>query len=103
MGWDGRDEVIEWNNMANVTVRFCGWGPELDAGEGFRFHGTRLARWGTRRCVTDDDIVHTVATPFFAELTEGTVGDNDQPIGCAPARMPSGLAELAIFQASHNM
>lgn len=48
-------------------MRFCGWGPDIDAGDGFRFHGSRLARWFSRRCVTDEDIVHTAATSYTNE------------------------------------
>jgi hypothetical protein len=48
VGWNGTPEVIEGNNYANITARFCGWGPELHAGQGIRFHSTNLARWAGR-------------------------------------------------------
>jgi hypothetical protein len=36
--------VLEYNNRLSVTVRFCGFGADLDAGAGVRFHGTRVAQ-----------------------------------------------------------
>lgn len=61
------DEVLEYNNRVTVRARFCGFGADMDAGDGIRFHGTRIAQWGTRRCVTDDDMVHSTGYWIYDE------------------------------------
>ncbi|KAK3280273.1 hypothetical protein CYMTET_11886 [Cymbomonas tetramitiformis] len=69
------EEWKEYNNRANITVRFCGWGTDLVADRGFRFHGLRWADWGTRRCVTDADIVHEIEHTVYGEGGPNVVGE----------------------------
>jgi hypothetical protein len=60
-------EAYENNNYFNLTVRFCDWGAELQAGPNLTI-GTQQVQWGDVVCLTDEDII---AVNMQTVCTEG--------------------------------
>ena len=61
-----KPEADEVNNWGNITLRWCGWGPVLTAGNNVTV-GTRVVPWGSMVCLTDQDMVHTRSETICTE------------------------------------
>ncbi|KAK3236459.1 hypothetical protein CYMTET_53403 [Cymbomonas tetramitiformis] len=62
-------EDTEENNVASITVKFCGWGPNLYAGESVDLGSpAKITGWETLMCLSDTEVpVEAGADPYTGE------------------------------------